>query len=169
MRGWSYYRNLLLRWFFICPAYAGMILGKMFGYNIMKDLSRVCGDDPSRRNVFTWHFRFVPRMRGWSPMLSWTVKIFAICPAYAGMIPDVIVNSQDFCDLSRVCGDNPRICSSASLSKEFVPRMRGWSYLLSGFLCVLWICPAYAGMIPQAMEDEIKRRDLSRVCGDNPW
>ena len=147
MRGWSYYRNLLLRWFFICPAYAGMILGKMFGYNIMKDLSRVCGDDPSRRNVFTWHFRFVPRMRGWSPMLSWTVKIFAICPAYAGIIPGFVLLHHFQKNLSRVCGDDPIYYRGFYVYYEFVPRMRGWFRRLWRMRLKEGICPAYAGMI----------------------
>ena len=48
----------------ICPAYAGMILSKRDIPVIVIYLSRVCGDDPSRKRIVGKNSQFVPRMRG---------------------------------------------------------------------------------------------------------
>ena len=48
----------------ICPAYAGMILGRLTADPEIRYLSRVCGDDPCKGNITACRFRFVPRMRG---------------------------------------------------------------------------------------------------------
>ena len=48
-----------------------------------------------------------------------------ICPAYAGMILELDLEQLGFNDLSRVCGDDPIETLSYSVSKSFVPRMRG--------------------------------------------
>ena len=48
----------------ICPAYAGMILAKIYAELKGGDLSRVCGDDPECVHLLIGDLEFVPRMRG---------------------------------------------------------------------------------------------------------
>ena len=54
------------------------------------------------------------------------------------------------------------------LTREFVPRMRGWSYSESMNDYKKAICPAYAGMILYFNLFWNKVFNLSRVCGDDP-
>ena len=49
----------------------------------------------------------------------------SICPAYAGVILDLIAKEQEELDLSRVCGGDPKLLSGTAGSLTFVPRMRG--------------------------------------------
>ena len=51
-------------YFFICPAYAGMIPLFVPAEEQSIDLSRVCGDDPGRKTLKEVREEFVPRMRG---------------------------------------------------------------------------------------------------------
>ena len=48
----------------ICPAYAGMILILERKDILELYLSRVCGDDPSEKDMIELFSKFVPRMRG---------------------------------------------------------------------------------------------------------
>ena len=107
MRGWSYdsfYHRINQ---FVCPAYAGMILGKTEKFRKIRSLSRVCGDDPNTKVVKLKKAPFVPRMRGWSPFKHGRQKSTKVCPAYAGMIPCTIKSVVIDVRLSRVCGDDP--------------------------------------------------------------
>ena len=148
MRGWSYLYKSLKSIELICPAYAGMIPLSNSALLTRYNLSRVCGDDPTKKNSDFDNSQFVPRMRGWS---SYKEKIFManlICPAYAGMIPSVISIFFVWINLSRVCGDDPVLPDEVQVSVLFVPRMRGWSRIPCDLFVFHCICPAYAGMIP---------------------
>ena len=48
-----------------------------------------------------------------------------VCPAYAGMIPEVEVQVNKLASLSRVCGDDPMVGCIVVYGFKFVPRMRG--------------------------------------------
>ena len=168
MRGWScpnWQAKISKK---ICPAYAGMILNGVSQASVLSDLSRVCGDDPIINSDYTGNKWFVPRMRGWSYFLLFLLMLHTICPAYAGMIPEVIYTMHNYENLSRVCGDDPSFSSSSDNLNEFVPRMRGWS--LGGWKSdyIMKICPAYAGMILALSFSESDIPHLSRVCGDDP-
>ena len=117
MRGWS--RCLKSKPFssIICPAYAGMILQPFEFTTSVNHLSRVCGDDPYGTPTELKVQRFVPRMRGWSPDSTFQKCGHIICPAYAGMILFCIYKASNFANLSRVCGDDPKI--QGVLSKRF--------------------------------------------------
>ena len=168
MRGWSYSRCGSSRESVICPAYAGMIPGKSYDPPTVCDLSRVCGDDPIFNNIFILFYLFVPRMRGWSYLAVMSMYTSRICPAYAGMIPFSCGYKIAFCNLSRVCGDDPRSCWRVKLLARFVPRMRGWSFFPFRYVNNSSICPAYAGMIPSILSGILLKLNLSRVCGDDP-
>ena len=107
-------------------------------------------------------------MRGWSRNSGFKGHSAGICPAYAGMIPEIFAKDDRSYHLSRVCGDDPCDCHYASNSKIFVPRMRGWSWNRLFKILSKQICPAYAGMIPKAEEAMLIQEYLSRVCGDDP-
>ena len=168
MRGWSREQSTMTEMKKICPAYAGMILFEYVPMNVLLDLSRVCGDDPDRKNKFQLEKRFVPRMRGWSFVWLLLHIESLICPAYAGMIPATNGVFLLRGHLSRVCGDDPTGMSDKLPKFIFVPRMRGWSspsaFLKKGGK----ICPAYAGMILDNSQEEGSSSNLSRVCGDDP-
>ena len=127
MRGWSLSSRILLL--------------------ISLNLSRVCGDDPPcdfLKNIFV---KFVPRMRGWSLRCPCPAPCKEICPAYAGMILQSIIQHNKREHLSRVCGDDPMHGYFFIIWQRFVPRMRGWSCSNVGYGRFIYICPAYAGMI----------------------
>ena len=168
MRGWSRGNLWWGQSSKICPAYAGMILLLIILRVLFRDLSRVCGDDPIGRKSYIRYQRFVPRMRGWSNRYRPEDFFPCICPAYAGMILKHWFRMFLPMHLSRVCGDDPGFLVRGNRKEEFVPRMRGWSYLWSRKRQKRWICPAYAGMILQGLENRLKENDLSRVCGDDP-
>ena len=71
-------------------------------------------------------------------------------------------------NLSRVCGDDPLSTIPFKCSSIFVPRMRGCSSIFSSCITVVYICPAYAGMLPLLRIEAVSSSDLSRVCGDDP-
>ena len=168
MRGWS--RTLLrfLKRSEICPAYAGMILYPVLKGEWRRDLSRVCGDDPPRIMAKCKFQRFVPRMRGWSYRIVFFFRHILICPAYAGMIPVMTNSWPNLSDLSRVCGDDPKMDFGIGSVVAFVPRMRGWSHKNGEKMSFEEICPAYAGMIPSFKASAVGLSHLSRVCGDDP-
>ena len=89
MRGWSQSNaeDAFQKW--ICPAYAGVILVKVHAIVFCCHLSRVCGGDPGVINAINGMIKFLPRMRGWSPGKYSVHEWKLICPAYAGMIPEV--------------------------------------------------------------------------------
>ena len=147
MRGWSRISIFPFSSWNICPAYAGMILDNPTIANIKTYLSRVCGDDPSGIWLNILCDLFVPRMRGWSHRCFNCVLISRICPAYAGMIQDKVYTTKQAPNLSRVCGDDPGVDCVPRCYTLFVPRMRGWSWLLPERQNLRRICPAYAGMI----------------------
>ena len=128
MRGWSPRSYRLYRFQVICPAYAWMILCKIFAKLFSWYLSRVCGGDPRLSDFRERYQAFVPRMREW----SWEPCILPIypliCPAYAGVILVTILHGRIRAYLSRVYGDDPIVTFPASKLQEFVPRMRGWSH-----------------------------------------
>ena len=66
MRGWSCVCARKSTPKNICPAYAGMILGRALSPYWERYLSRVCGDDPLSIFCIYKESKFVPRMRGWS-------------------------------------------------------------------------------------------------------
>ena len=132
------------------------------------NLSRVCGDDPERKKLTFVLLQFVPRMRGWSLLSNRKYKESLICPAYAGMILPDYKDRKKYYNLSRVCGDDPYLFHILHNHLEFVPRMRGWSLLSHDLFYILFICPAYAGMIPGSLFLLSLSRYLSRVCGDDP-
>ena len=168
MRGWSspdWYRNCST---LICPAYAGMIRIWRMRIQSNRNLSRVCGDDPRLLLESYPPLKFVPRMRGWSFSGTPNHLLITICPAYAGMILQKDFDELVFKDLSRVCGDDPRLPSPCLYLVKFVPRMRGWSYASFSFKRFSKICPAYAGMILICRYWSIPKGNLSRVCGDDP-
>ena len=47
--------------------------------------------------------------------------------------------------------------------------MRGWSHRFYYMSNYILICPAYAGMIPLTLLWILQEKNLSRVCGDDPW
>ena len=168
MRGWS-------RWNFsarngneICPAYAGVIPFSLKYSFKASYLSRVCGDDPIWKTYVTCNSLFVPRMRGWSLDNELSRLNIEICPAYAGMILYSWKATTQKDNLSRVCGDDPCNPVSKGVSRLFVPRMRGWSFKSVGDTHCVFICPAYAGMIPKRNAKILRCWYLSRVCGDDP-
>ena len=168
MRGWSPFSSIKIPLSGICPAYAGMIPKNRYNKRHFDYLSRVCGDDPLGATSSTSAPRFVPRMRGWSLEIV-KIKFFLnICPAYAGMILKNVTENLVKQNLSRVCGDDPYYGCFFHQQYIFVPRMRGWSCLDSTNTLILHICPAYAGMIPQAAITDTRGDNLSRVCGDDP-
>ena len=168
MRGWSRQNLCRCSPIFICPAYAGMILSPKIGLELVKDLSRVCGDDPKEGEASLFIRAFVPRMRGWSSPPAPNCSNRLICPAYAGMILMARPEYEALYDLSRVCGDDPQTTKKWEESSTFVPRMRGWSLEQLYQQCRMLICPAYAGMILLCGIFAISCLYLSRVCGDDP-
>ena len=168
MRGWSWILERMPYWIFICPAYAGMIPHEDQKQQDLGNLSRVCGDDPSKWACFGKQLWFVPRMRGWSSGKRGRGRDSKICPAYAGVIPQSVFMTRIRTNLSRVCGGDPDVMIVALLSVRFVPRMRGWSCWLGRILQSLWICPAYAGVILFPDQSAAGSKNLSRVCGDDP-
>ena len=93
----------------------------------------------------------------------------SICPAYAGMILRFFRLSAWIYDLSRVCGDDPKSANYRDKLVIFVPRMRGWSWHSGRAECEFLICPAYAGMILKCLWYVNHWKNLSRVCGDDPF
>ena len=168
MRGWSPCCSRLSTITGICPAYAGMIPVVYRNGGLCRNLSRVCGDDPGLGTTGKEIAKFVPRMRGWSYFRPSSRPSVAICPAYAGMILYKPKLTDEDCNLSRVCGDDPMRGIFMWLVRGFVPRMRGWSYMRVQLTYSPVICPAYAGMILVSQGFVIVYVDLSRVCGDDP-
>ena len=109
MRGWFFTRRPCAGLFYICPAYAGVIPLLEKTPNEEFHLSRVCGGDPSLISHEEFIDAFVPPMRGWSHRGFFHLQVLLICPAYAGMIPLVLVQFAISFYLSRVCGDDPII------------------------------------------------------------
>ena len=107
-------------------------------------------------------------MRGWSYAFIAKRIIYAICPAYAGMILTTEATEKYIPYLSRVCGDDPMIFNWYHVVFLFVPRMRGWSWWNIIANNENLICPAYAGMILLRELIVPTRFNLSRVCGDDP-
>ena len=112
MRGWSSIFIFQSQPKKICPAYAGMIPVLSLFRAATRNLSRVCGDDPTKLITDSTFTIFVPRMRGWSWALFLLVTDFSICPAYAGMIPKQQKSKEKLNHLSRVCGDDPGFSGS---------------------------------------------------------
>ena len=168
MRGWSHSHTLREHEEKICPAYAGVIPSFMYSILIFFNLSRVCGGDPLFSMTPIINIIFVPRMRGWSCTLSGNCTAAQICPAYAGVILSPPFEKSNSIYLSRVCGGDPQFKVFATTYDQFVPRMRGWSWLPESKKLWLIICPAYAGVIPRATITVIKITNLSRVCGGDP-
>ena len=168
MRGWSLKDTSVVEHTEICPAYAGMILLTSMLTTPTANLSRVCGDDPLLQIKALSKIPFVPRMRGWSCWNGREYKSQFICPAYAGMIPLGISSVLHSCYLSRVCGDDPFETLWEKIRRKFVPRMRGWSPERNIAELLGYICPAYAGMIPDGKLVVCCIFHLSRVCGDDP-
>ena len=73
----------------------------------MKNLSRVCGDDPVFIPLGGAGGKFVPRMRGCSVINDPLQMLINICPAYAGMLLHILFMYYSSVYLSRVCGDAP--------------------------------------------------------------
>ena len=107
-------------------------------------------------------------MRGWSLYKKEGNYYAKICPAYAGMILLLQISGRTSFDLSRVCGDDPIHSSLLIPSREFVPRMRGWSWATNYQNLSRSICPAYAGMILYGYSHYSTVFNLSRVCGGDP-
>ena len=168
MRGWSPKYIVHLVYFFICPAYAGVILGVVALLAFLLYLSRVCGGDPSPKGDPINYIEFVPRMRGWSWPFQRRWLVWRICPAYAGVILIISLISFSILYLSRVCGGDPRYDEEARKEISFVPRMRGWSQRFSLKYRIYIICPAYAGVIPLLYRIRKPAKNLSRVCGGDP-
>ena len=168
MRGWSQWQECLQRPFPVCPAYAGMILKTLPITYSPPCLSRVCGDDPNETRTMKDAFLFVPRMRGWSRGTDGLGTGGNVCPAYAGMIPRLLLLIRIRMRLSRVCGDDPGSRYALAIQCWFVPRMRGWSYTTQDLENMISVCPAYAGMIPLYSRFIAIAVGLSRVCGDDP-
>ena len=158
----------MIKHYLICPAYAGVILSSVQTHHGKLYLSRVCGGDPQFKVFATTYDQFVPRMRGWSLLKFHFPDFPLICPAYAGVIPYTSFFSIIFSDLSRVCGGDPMLSLQRELFTLFVPRMRGWSYLLILNYPFQLICPAYAGVILNNGIIAIDINYLSRVCGGDP-
>ena len=108
MRGWSRGENDQLVRKNICPAYAGVILLTRAEIATFLYLSRVCGGDPKWLGQKEKNPKFVPRMRGWSQSRRVERKRLHICPAYAGVIPKLIILELSLKNLSRVCGGDPK-------------------------------------------------------------
>ena len=168
MRGWSRLSWLVNFSSCICPAYAGVIPYVTCNSFVVTYLSRVCGGDPVGDGKKAYFITFVPRMRGWSQVSPIPHYSQDICPAYAG----VILISKKVCFtkfyLSRVCGGDPVGDGKKAYFVTFVPRMRGWSYGHEWQTSEIYICPAYAGVIPSDFSTESGGHNLSRVCGGDP-
>ena len=107
-------------------------------------------------------------MRGWSWNIIICISTLQICPAYAGMILNDTASSDKTKNLSRVCGDDPKLGPLILMYSTFVPRMRGWSHRFYYMSNYILICPAYAGMILLTLLWILQEKNLSRVCGDDP-
>ena len=127
MRGWSRCSRKELVELCVFPAYAGVILIKFKLNGGEEGLSRVCGGDPDRINSLEDRVKSFPRMRGWSYDSQRNGKVYAVFPAYAGVILKRKPRLQlHFC-FSRVCGVAPMFDASSISESLFFPRMRGWS------------------------------------------
>jgi len=91
-----------------------------------------------------------------------------ILPAYAGVIPCVIVVLEIVMYSSRVCGGDPTIEFRFFRGTLFFPRMRGWSSLHVLLSFIFFILPAYAGVIPVICQFCPCGNHSSRVCGGDP-
>ena len=92
----------------------------------------------------------------------------SICPAYAGVILNDMMDKAKPKNLSRVCGGDPFPAPSDLSNPQFVPRMRGWSRQRKEKWKNERICPAYAGVILRWAQQGLSMMHLSRVCGGDP-
>ena len=71
---------------------------------------------------------FFPHTRGWSWTRQANQQSSDIFPAHAEVILNGIISRMKTLSFSRIRGGDPSIFSNFSLSMEFFPHTRGWSY-----------------------------------------
>ena len=79
--------------------------------------------------------------------------------------------SNDECtwgDITRTCGDDPKLSNGKGIKPTYYPHMRGWSSQKILQILKRRILPAHAGMILERSTDTIEKVHITRTCGDDP-
>ena len=137
-----------------------------FGFTLILDHPRVCGEKSQCRVPTATNSGSPPRMRGKAKGVQHGPLIRRITPAYAGKSYPAIFGPGYLRDHPRVCGEKWIASVPASGFLGSPPRMRGKDSRQNVAQRPQGITPAYAGKRPPPKSPRLLRLDHPRVCGE---
>ena len=151
----------------ITPACAGKTALRTASCSRRADHPRVCGEN-FRAHLFPGHLHgSPPRVRGKPHCELQEPAGRRITPACAGKT----VSSPSPCfvtaDHPRVCGENDAFASSGEVVAGSPPRVRGKQNQIKRSRLAFRITPACAGKTKASFQEDGRRADHPRVCGEN--
>ena len=167
-RGWS--RPLTGPSCFVCviPAQAGMILILFLYVFLHNSYPCTSGDDPRESDVDMSKYELSLHKRGWSWDGEHWGWCYAVIPAQAGMIPDMLFYGYIESSYPCTSGDDPMSCQSIEYFQWLSLHKRGWSCNIHPFQRVYNVIPAQAGMIPTFDWSILLRMCYPCTSGDDP-
>ena len=126
-RGWSLNTATTFIFYFVFPAWAGMILVKGMELSNGRCIPRMSGDDPQDMWKIQILNPYSPHERGWSWRIRQEKYFCEVFPAWAGMILWIFLSIMEQMSIPRMSGDDPSLAISFSFSSKYSPHERGWS------------------------------------------
>ena len=93
------------------------------------DITRTCGDDPPTFTEIDFSVAYYPHMWGWSHLscihqFRYHIEYYPHMRGWSWTINEL---QHDSTDITRTCGDDPRVMPFLPPKILYYPHMRGWS------------------------------------------
>ena len=150
----------------ITPAHAGKRIGFSAFSGLSGDHPRTCGEKSLMRSLHTGRLGSPPHMRGKVGHCLASNSILGITPAHAGKSILFLVESMDFWDHPRTCGEKDHTYQQGLERMGSPPHMRGKGMQITGRATKTGITPAHAGKRYARIGSAFTFRDHPRTCGE---
>ena len=167
-RGWSHPRGVQGACRAVFPAYAGVVRIFDLINTPSRSLPRIRGGGPGTPTNPEHRQASSPHTRGWSQRRPARAHRQQVFPAYAGVVPRMVVPLRSVASLPRIRGGGPCRANGKRDAGQSSPHTRGWSLGAEELADGAWVFPAYAGVVPQGRGLLLPRFGLPRIRGGGP-
>ncbi|SWS75142.1 Uncharacterised protein [Klebsiella pneumoniae] len=165
VRGLSVQRHLLSRVTVVFPPCAGVIGATFPDYMAGTCIPPVCGGYRWCSQPSPAGWKYSPRVRGLSVVLSTVTRWLEVFPPCAGVIGRVVHGYPLAGSIPPACGGYRRYLTSSRKAQTYSPRMRGLSGTLTDTFCTVLVFPPHAGVIALEKQKPHRGRGIPPVCG----
>ena len=152
----------------VVPAYAGVIRCGTSGLRSLGRRPRLRGGHPLELSIDWASLSSSPPTRGSSPPDPVHQPLDGVVPAYAGVIPDDLLDAGRRRGRPRLRGGHPASAACQAMSQGSSPPTRGSSSRAPALGARAPVVPAYAGVIPHVHQREHLPRGRPRLRGGHP-